>query len=165
MKMHAMGKLAVLLTLALAGCSRKDPAKLEFERWKALARVSAPVDGPRLARDIAAAGKYGASVGLPYVKPVYLRKESLKATDGTLVVLYTSDERIPDGMSFVPMARVQALAMALEEKDAAGVCLDPDAKAVCRASLTTSETGRLYDLVKAAAGAEAEIPFKVYRRK
>jgi hypothetical protein len=161
-----MNKFAVLLTLALAACARKDHALLEFERWKNLPRVNAPVDGSRFARDIAAVGKYGAAVRLSDVKPVYLRHEGRsRAGEGALIVLYTSDERVPTGMSFVPMTRIQALAMALEEKGAAGVCVDPDANAACRSALTTEEAERLYDLVKAAASADLEIPFTVVRRK
>ncbi|MFI5347567.1 MAG: hypothetical protein ACHQ51_14425 [Elusimicrobiota bacterium] len=163
---HATVPLAI--ALALCACARRDPVAREFQVWKSVAQIYVPINARSLAKDMAVAAKFGAVPTVVDVKPVYLRVTGRTSLgEGPQVVLYTRQELIPPGTSFVTMARVQAIGAVQNEAGVIGACVDPSGF-VCRASLSLQDTDRLADMVMAATTTgpkNPKIPFNVIRRK
>jgi len=160
-----MIRALLLLALALAGCARKDAAEREFELWKELPHVFVAIDGDALAKQVAGAARGGIALRPDELELEYLTVKGGEAgAEGPLLRVYTREDRIPSGTTYVLLPRTYALSAAEGLQDSAGTCVDADARGACRATLDLEKTVKLSQLIHQVTNLEQAIPFEARRR-
>ena len=156
-----MSRILLAAALLLGACSRKDPVDAELQAWKALPHVFVAVNGEPLMRQLETAARNRIALSPNDLDLEYLTSPG---RFGALLRVYTREDLIPSGTTFIPVRRTHALDAADGLEKPGGVCVDADAAGACRIELDPEQTAKLRRLLHELVNLEQPIAFQALRR-